>query len=52
MQSLAAPRFDCREGSINLIRRVAPTCSAADVTSAVYDVMMQAPFDNAGAVTH
>ena len=51
LQSVTAPRFGGREGSINLTMRGAPTCSAAKATSDGSDARLTATIDRAGAMS-
>jgi hypothetical protein len=51
LQSVAAPRFGGRLGSINLTMRGAPTCSAAEATSDGGDARLTATIDRAGAMS-
>ena len=51
LQSVTAPRFDGRRGSIQLSMRGAPTCSDAAATSDGNDVRLTAKIDRAGPMS-
>lgn len=51
LQSVAAPRFGGRQGSINLTMRGAPTCSDAAATSDGDHARLTATIDRAGPVS-
>ena len=51
LQTVAAPRFGGRQGSINLTMRGAPVCSSAAATSAGDNARLTATIDRAGTMS-